>query len=68
MLAEAGALAIPAGAPVIVIERVHQAGEQAVAAAEIVTPADRVRLLYRFRPGQDTAAAAAVPAESGEAS
>lgn len=65
MLAEAGALAIPAGAPVIVIERVHQAGELAVAAAEIVTPADRVRLLYRFRPGQDTAAAG--PAEFGEA-
>jgi GntR family transcriptional regulator len=52
--AEAAALAIPAGAPVIVVERVHLAGEQAVAAADIVTPADRARLRYRFRPGQDT--------------
>jgi GntR family transcriptional regulator len=51
--AEATALAIPAGAPVIVVERVHLAGERAVAAADIVTPADRARLRYRFRPGPD---------------
>jgi GntR family transcriptional regulator len=61
VLAEAGALAIPAGAPVIVVERVHLAGELAVAAADIVTPADRVRLRYRFRPGQDAPAAPGQP-------
>ena len=52
--AEAAALGIPAGAPVIVVQRVHLAGDRAVAAADIVTPADRARLRYRFRPGQDT--------------
>jgi len=57
MLAEAGALAIPAGAPVIVVERVHLAGDLAVAAADILTPAGRARLRYRFRAGPDAPAA-----------
>jgi DNA-binding GntR family transcriptional regulator len=52
LLAEAGALAIPAGAPVLLVERVHLAGERAVEAADIVIPADRFRLRYRFGPAQ----------------
>jgi DNA-binding GntR family transcriptional regulator len=50
-LAEATALAIPPGALVLVIERTHQAGGRAVECAEIVVPADRYRLRYRFSPG-----------------
>ena len=46
--AEATALGIPAGAPVLLIERLHLAGELAVAAAEIVIAAERFRLRYRF--------------------
>jgi GntR family transcriptional regulator len=47
--AEAGALRIPAGATVMVVERVHLSGERAVAAADIIIPAERFRLRYRFR-------------------
>jgi GntR family transcriptional regulator len=50
LLAEAGALAIPPGAPVLVVERAHLAGEQVVEVAEIIIPADRFRLRYRFGP------------------
>ena len=46
--AEATALAIPPRAQVLVIDRTHHAGEQAVECAEIVVPADRFKLRYRF--------------------
>ncbi len=48
LLAEAAALAIPAGSAVVVIERAHLSGGQPVEAADIVVPADRYRLRYRF--------------------
>ncbi len=48
LLAEAAALAIPAGSPVVVVERAHLCGGQAVEIADIVIPADRYRLRYRF--------------------
>ena len=48
LAAEAAGLAIPAGALVLVAERAHWAGERAVEAGEIVVPADRFRLRYRF--------------------
>ncbi|HVB43535.1 MAG TPA: GntR family transcriptional regulator [Streptosporangiaceae bacterium] len=54
--AEAGLLAMPAGAVVLVIERVHYTGSTAVETAEVVVPADRFKLRYRF------GAAGAVPA------
>jgi GntR family transcriptional regulator len=55
LAAEADALAIPAGAPVLLVERVHLAGRRAVEAADIVIPAERFRLRYRFAldPGPD---------------
>jgi GntR family transcriptional regulator len=46
--AEAEALAIPAGTPVIVVDRLHRAGDRAIEYTEIVIPADRYRLRYRF--------------------
>jgi DNA-binding GntR family transcriptional regulator len=48
MLAEAAALALPAGSPVVVIERTHLAGGRPVETADIVISADRYRLRYRF--------------------
>lgn len=54
-LAEAAALATPPGAQVLVVERVHYAGPHAVETAQVVIPAERFRLRYRFpvtaRPG-----------------
>lgn len=46
--AEAASLDIPAGAPVLFIERAHRAGQRAVEAGEIVIAADRFRLRYRI--------------------
>jgi DNA-binding GntR family transcriptional regulator len=46
--AEATALGIPAGAPVLLVERLHLAGELAVEAGEVVIAAERFRLRYRF--------------------
>jgi DNA-binding GntR family transcriptional regulator len=46
--AEATALGIPPGAPVLLVERLQLAGELAVEAGEIVIPAERFRLRYRF--------------------
>jgi DNA-binding GntR family transcriptional regulator len=46
--AEASALAMQAGAPVLVIDRVHQAEGRAVECTEIVVPGDRYKLRYRF--------------------
>jgi DNA-binding GntR family transcriptional regulator len=48
LLAEAAALAIPAGSAVVAIERTHCSGGQAVETADIIVPADRYRLCYRF--------------------
>jgi GntR family transcriptional regulator len=48
LLAEADALALPPGAPVIHVERVHFSGGEPVETADIVIPADRLRLRYRF--------------------
>jgi GntR family transcriptional regulator len=48
LLAGARALGIAAGATVMVVERVHLAGERVVEAAGIVIPAERFRLRYRF--------------------
>ena len=52
LLAEAAALAIPAGFSVLVVERSHLSGGQPVETADIVIPADRYCLRYRFVPGQ----------------
>ena len=46
--AEAADLALAAGALVLVAERAHRAGQRTVEAGEIVVPADRFRLRYRF--------------------
>jgi GntR family transcriptional regulator len=46
--AEASALALPPGAPVLVIERAHLCRGQAVEAGEIIIAADRFKLRYRF--------------------
>jgi DNA-binding GntR family transcriptional regulator len=48
LLAEAAALTIPAGSAVFVIERTHLSGGQPVETADIVVPADKYRLRYRF--------------------
>lgn len=46
--AEAGALGLAPGAPVLLVERAHTAGGRAVETGEIVIAADRFRLRYRF--------------------
>ena len=46
---ESAALGLPAGAPALVIERLHLASGEPVEAGEIVIAADRFRLRYRFR-------------------
>ncbi len=48
---EAAALAIPAGALVLVVDRAHFASGQAVETAEVLVPAERFRLRYRFPVG-----------------
>jgi GntR family transcriptional regulator len=48
LLAEADTLALPPGAPVIHVERVHLSGGEPVETADIVIPANRLRLRYRF--------------------
>jgi DNA-binding GntR family transcriptional regulator len=45
---EATALAVPAGALMLLIERVHYSGTRAVEATEVLVPADKFRLRYRF--------------------
>jgi DNA-binding GntR family transcriptional regulator len=47
-LAEAEPLAVPPGTPVFVVERTHRACGVPVETADIVIPADRFRLRYRF--------------------
>jgi DNA-binding GntR family transcriptional regulator len=52
--AEAGALDIALGAPVISIERSHLAGHRVVEVCDIAIPADQYRLRYRIPvPGHD---------------
>jgi len=46
--AEASALAIALGAPVICVERAHHAGDRVVEVGDIVIPADQYRLRYRI--------------------
>jgi GntR family transcriptional regulator len=58
--AEAAVLGIPAGSPVLLIERSHRSGERTVETGEIVIAADRFRLRYRF-----PVAAQADPAGNG---
>ena len=62
--AEAAVLNIPAGSPVLLIERSHRSGERTVETGEIVIAADRFRLRYRFPVAAqaDPAPAAALPA------
>jgi GntR family transcriptional regulator len=48
LLAEADALALTAGAPVLLVERVHLSEGKPVETADIVIPADRFRLRYSF--------------------
>ena len=61
--AEAAVLGIPAGSPVLLIERSHRCGERTVETGEIVIAADRFRLCYRFpialQPGPAPAGARA---------
>jgi GntR family transcriptional regulator len=47
-LAEAEALALAPGAPVLHIERLHRSAGEPVETADIVVPAARFRLRYRF--------------------
>jgi GntR family transcriptional regulator len=54
-LAEAAALALPPGAPVLHVERVHLSAGEPVETADIVIPADRFRLRYRFVVGGEPA-------------
>jgi UTRA domain len=58
--AEAAVLGIPAGSPVLLIERSHRSGDRTVETGEIVIAADRFRLRYRF-----PVAAQADPAGNG---
>jgi len=49
--ADAAELSIQPGSPVIVIERTHHSAGQAVECTEIVVPADRFKLRYRYVVG-----------------
>lgn len=70
--AEAAVLDIPAGSPVLLIERSHRAGERTVETGEIVIAADRFRLRYRFPvavqadPAPPAPPPAAPPAAAGQ--
>jgi GntR family transcriptional regulator len=59
--AEAAVLDIPAGSPVLLIERSHRSGERTVETGEIVIAADRFRLCYRFPVAVQPDAAAVLP-------
>ena len=48
LLAEAAALAMPAGSTVFVVERTHLSGGQPAETADIVVPVERYRLRFRF--------------------
>ncbi|HEY6279194.1 MAG TPA: GntR family transcriptional regulator [Streptosporangiaceae bacterium] len=59
LTAEADALGIPPGAPVLVITRGHWAGQRPVETSDIVISADRFTLRYRIPLPRDSAAAPA---------
>jgi GntR family transcriptional regulator len=59
--AEAAVLDIPAGSPVLLIERSHRSAERTVETGEIVIAADRFRLCYRFPVAVQSEPAPAVP-------
>jgi GntR family transcriptional regulator len=67
--AEAAVLDVPAGSPVLLVERSHRSGERTVETGEIVIAADRFRLCYRFpvvvQPDPAPAAGAARGAGTG---
>ena len=67
--AEAAVLDVPAGSPVLLVERSHRSGERTVETGEIVIAADRFRLCYRFpvvvQPDPAPAPAAAAGAARG---
>jgi len=67
--AEAAVLDVPAGSPVLLVERSHRSGERTVETGEIVIAADRFRLCYRFpvvvQPEPAPAPAAAAGAARG---
>jgi GntR family transcriptional regulator len=48
LLAESEALALAPGAQVLLVERLHLSAGEAVETADIIIPADRFRLRYRF--------------------
>jgi len=56
LLAEAAALSVTAGAALFAIERVHRCAGRGVEFAEVVVPADRFRLRYRFPAGGEVTA------------
>lgn len=58
LLAEATVLAVPAGADLLAVERVHFCATQAVAVAEVLVPAGRFRLRYRFPVAEPAGSAA----------
>ena len=60
--AEAAALDIPAGAPVIVVAREHRAAGRTVETSEIVISADRFTLRFRIPVGPPAAGNGAPPA------
>ena len=64
--AEAAVLDIPAGSPVLLIERSHRAGERTVETGEIVIAADRFRLRYRFPVAVQASPVQASPVQAGE--
>jgi DNA-binding GntR family transcriptional regulator len=66
--AESAALALPAGAPVLLIERAHLASGRVVEVGEIVIAADRFRLRYRIPVPGSPAPASSAPASSAPAS
>ena len=67
--AEAAVLDVPAGSPVLLVERSHRSGERTVETGEIVIAADRFRLCYRFpvavQPDPPPAAAAVGARDAG---
>jgi DNA-binding GntR family transcriptional regulator len=56
--ADAAALSVQPGSPVLVVARTHSRSGRAVECTEIVVPADRFKLRYRFAVDGDAAAAA----------
>jgi DNA-binding GntR family transcriptional regulator len=65
--AESAALAMAVGAVVLVVDRVHlAAGLAAVECTEIVVPADRYRLRYRFDAAQPARDGVVITAAAGQ--